>query len=301
MRSILISLGLVLALPVSAQEGQVATEFDLSLSRNQRGGDAVNGSGPPLTEVEDYNLARLAARVAIPTTGDMRFQFGLMHDESMAETTVGGVPSNDTYRSASLLSLQVGSATDDRYLGGFAALGEVRFNPDDSDQNADFHALGVEGLWYFGDFSLGGQLGLLDSSAENPETLSDATFAAANLSYFFDDQTRFGASAAFASGDQDVDSGSGPDPVDLLALGLEIERGFSFGPNQHAASVYGSVDWLRTREGSSSGVTEEATDLVLGIGIRIAFGPASNRARHRAFAPRLPQFGRWLGAVPAVD
>lgn len=292
---------LALATPVAAQDLPFAAEFDLSLSDASRSGEAVNSSfGPPL-EVEDFNLARLNTRVAIPTTEGTRLQFGLLLDDSDAAATVDGFLSDDTYRSARQLSLQFGLTEEDRYLGLFGARGEVRFNLDDADQDADFTALGLAGQWQLQDFSLGGHLGVLHTQAENPETLDDAVFAAANVSYFLNDQTRIAGRAAYVSGDQDIDSSSAPDPVDLVALGLEVERGFAIGGGHHAASLYGSVDWLHLREGSSSGSAEEARDLVIGLGIRISFGAGSRRASERAFAPRLPQFARWLGAVPVVD
>lgn len=301
MRCLILPLCLVLAAPVAAQDMPLAAELDLSVAQVSRSGSAVNSSFfGPLSEVEDFNLTRLNTRIAVPTTAGSRLQLGLLLDDSDAATTVSGFDSDDTYRAARQLSLQFGLVDDNRYLGFFGASGDVRFNPDDADQDADFTAVGLAGQWQQGDFSLGGHVGVLDSSAENPETLGNATFVAGNVAYYFNDQARVAGRAAYVSGDQDLDSSS-PDPVKLVALGLEIERGFAIGAGQHMASVYGTVDWVNLREGSSSGLTEEANDLVIGLGIRIAFGAGTRRANDHAFAPRLPQFTRWLGAVPVVD
>lgn len=288
------------ALPAAAQDLQAATELDLSLSRNSRNGSALNSSGGPLEEVEEYSMARIAARMALQGDGPFRLQLGLLHDEGNAETIVDGEDSDDTYDGSSQLSLQLGLAAERHYFGGFAAAGEVAFNPDDSDQDADYSAYGLEGAWHTGNLTLSGQIGRLDSEAENPETLSDASFAALNAGYALQDQTWISARAAYASGDQDTDSGSGPDPVDLLALGLEIERGFPIAGG-HQASLYGGADWVQVREGSSSGSPDEVSDLVIGVGLRITLGAQGAAERNRRFAPRLPEFGRWLGAVPAVD
>ncbi|MEP2718316.1 hypothetical protein [Pseudophaeobacter sp.] len=254
-----------------------------------------------MAEIEDFNLTRLNGRIAVPTPGGTRLELGVLHDGSDAETEIGGAPSDDTYRAARQYSLQFGMVNEARYLGLFAADGDVRFNPSDADQDADFSAWGLTGQWQLGDFSLGGQAGLLDTQADNPETLSDAGFIAANLSYFLDEKTRFSARAAYASGDQDTDSSSAPDPIDLVAFGLEVERSFALGSGRHAASIYGTVDWINVREGSSFGSVDEVSDLAIGVGIRIVFGAGSSRDSERAFAPRLPQFTRWIGAVPAVD
>lgn len=288
------------ALPAAAQDWQAATELDLSLSRNSRHGNALNSSGGPLEEVEDYSMARISARMALQGAGPFRLQLGLLHDEGNAETIVDGGDSDDTYDGSSQLSLQMGMAGEHHYLGGFAAVGDVSFNPADSDQDADFNAYGLEGAWHHGNLTLSGQIGLLDSDAEDPETLSDASFAALHAGYALQDQTWLSARAAFASGDQDTDSGSGPDGVDLLALGLEVERGFPIAGG-HQASLYGAADWVQVREGGSSGSPDEVSDLVIGFGLRITFGAQGAAERSRRFAPRLPEFSRWLGAVPAVD
>ena len=288
------------ALPAAAQDWQAATELDLSLSRNSRDGNALNSSGGPLEEVEDYSMARIGARMALQGSGPFRLQLGLQHDEGNAETIVDGGDSDDTYDGSSQLSLQLGMAAERYYLGGFAAFGEVSFNPADSDQDADFTALGLEGAWHRGNLTLSGQIGSLDSDAEDPETLSDGGFISLAAGYALQDHTWISARAGYAGGDQDTDSSSGPDAVDLLALGLEVERGFPIAGG-HQASLYGSADWVQVREGGSSGSPDEVSDLVIGVGLRITFGAQRAAERNRRFAPRLPEFGRWLGAVPAVD
>lgn len=289
------------ALPAAAQDWQAATELDLSLSRNTRHGNALNSSSGPLEEIEDYSMARIAARMALQGGSPFRLQLGLLHDEGNAETIVDGGDSDDTYDGSSQLSLQLGMAAERHYFGGFAAAGEVAFNPDDSDQDADYSAYGLEGAWHHtSGLTLSGQIGRLEAEAEDPETLSDAGIVALNAGYALRDQTWVSARAAYASGEQDTDSGSGTDRVDLLALGLEIERGFPIAGG-HQASLYGAADWVEVREGSSSGSPDEVSDLVIGFGLRITFGAQGAAERNRRFAPRLPEFGRWLGAVPAVD
>lgn len=301
MRGLSLLFGLVSATSVAAQDLPFVAELDLSVSQNARSGSAVNSSFGPPAEVEDFNLTRFNSRIAMTPTADTRLQLGLLWDDGDAPTTVEGFDSDDTYRAARQFSLQFGVAEENRYLGLFGAVGDVRFNPDDADQDADFKALGLAGQWQFGDYSLGGHLGMIDTKAEDPETLHNAVFAAVNGAYYFNDQTRLSGRVAYVTGDQDIDSSSGPDPLDLAALGLEIERGFALGTGRHSASLYGSVDWLHLREGSSSGATEEARDLVIGVGVRIALGAGSRRDSDRALAPQLPQFTRWLGAVPVVD
>lgn len=286
------------ALPVVAQG--TTYELDLSTSYDWRGGADLNGSGPP-QEIEDFALGQIGLSVATPLQNGLLLQTSARYDQSFADTELyGSASSDDTYAYGLEANLQLGQSTDTRYFGGYASFGEVGFNPDDTDQNTRFYSLGAQAAWAQEDWVIGGTVGLLQSRADNPESIDNAVLLGLNGAYYFNEgDTRVSASLGWMNGDQDTDSGSGPDPVTIWSAGFEIQHTLAT-RSSHTIALYTGVDWLEVREGSSGGSTEVVNDTIFTAGLRMRFG-AGHQAQARTNTPPLPDMLRAIGAVVAVD
>lgn len=276
-------------------------QFDIETASNSRGGSDLNSSGFLPFEIPDYDLTAIDAQVALPLPKDITLQFGLRHDVSHAPTTVAIFPSNDSYRSGTLASLQLGQQLGSGYGGAFLATGSVQYNPADADQNADVTSFGIQGARHWENVTVGGLFGTLNTSADNPETLTNATFFGLTGSYYFGNaRTRLSGSYTMFNGEQDVDSASPPDPVAATLAGVEIEHAFVTRGSYQVAGYLG-FDHFDIRETSSTGSRDTITDDVVSLGLRVTFGASAPHQRDRAMTPALPDMLRLLGAVPAVD
>lgn len=275
--------------------------FDIETSSNSRGGNALNGGGFPFDEIESFDLTAIDAQIALPFERGVTLQFGVRHDVSHAPTRVFIFPSDDTYRNGTLVSAQLGQKIDQGYAGAFLATGHVAFNPFNADHNADLLAYGVQGAFHWEHATIGGVFGALDTNADDPETLANATFLGVNAAYYFaNGQTRLSGSYTWFDGQQDTDSGSAPDPVQATLASLELEHAF-VSRGAYQVSGYLGYDWIDVKEVSSSGARESLSDNLFSVGLRLVFGATSPRQRDRVMTPDLPDMLRILGAVPAVD
>ncbi|MDC0738401.1 hypothetical protein N6L24_08915 [Cognatishimia sp. SS12] len=288
------------ALPAAAD--QTYYELDLSAAYDWRGGNGLNSSGSPLREIEEFELGGISALANTRFDNGVILQGRLRYDHSFAETELfGWIPSGDSYRNGSELAVQGGQMLGAYYLGGFASLGQVNANPWDDDQDAGFASFGVQAAWYGENWSLSGTLGSLDTWAEDPEVIDNAVMVGLSGAYYFNGgATSVGASVTKLAGEQDTDSGSGPDPVDVWTASIEIEH-LLRDSTSYAMTVYGGFQWIEAREQSSSGFTEIVNDRILNAGVRIQLGNRAAAKGPRAKTPPLPDMLRAIGAVPAVD
>lgn len=295
-------LGLTFAalLPSAAFADQPYFELDFGVSNDFRGGEALNSSGGG-DELAEFSLVNLDGLAAFSLDSGLLFQAGLKLDRNFANAASSTIAStDDTYRLGSQFSLQIGQQLERHYFGAYAVVGRVSFNPDDDDQDANFQSYGVQGAWYGEGWSLSASLGRLDSSADNPETISNAFVVSAAGTHDLAQDTRLTGSITLMDGEQDIDSGSTPDPVKSLQVGFEIEhmvRETSYG----SLAVYGGLSLINVWEDSSSLSTDHVNDTILSAGIRMQFGANSAGASDRRKSPPLPEMLRALGAVPAVD
>lgn len=275
-------------------------ELDLGVAQDWRSGNALDSSGTG-RELDGFTLGRVGGLAAFQFEGGFTFQGGFIFDHSFAKSTINGfIPTNDTYAEGRQLYLQAGQHFDGYYLGAYATVGRVAFNPWDDVQDADFKGYGVQAGWYGDDWSISGTLGVLDSDADDPETLANAVLFSAHASYVFDDETRLNFFLSYADGEQDLDSGSAPDPVKVFSVGAEFER-LLRQTKRSSLSAYAGMSVISVREASSSSFTDRVEDSVLSAGIRIQFGAAGAGQASRIKSPPLPEMLRILGAVPAVD
>lgn len=295
-----IGLAFALALPTTALANEPYFQIDLGASQDFRGGDDLNSSGTG-SELSEFSLAKVDGLAAYTLDNGLLLQGGLTFDHNFAETILpGGGATDDTYRQGRQASLQFGSHLEDSYFGAYATVGRVDFNPSDTDQNANFHALGVQTGWYGESWQVSGLLGYLNSKPDNPETIDNAVVLGATASFDLTSETRLNGSMTFMNGEQDTDSGSGPDAVRVLAVGAEIEhtlRQTGYG----SLAVYSGLSLINVWEDSSSGSTDHVNDKIITAGVRMHFGASGASASDRRSSPPLPEMLRILGAVPAVD
>lgn len=119
--------------------------------------------------------------------------------------------------------------------------------------------------------------------------------------FFNSINTTLSGDFAYVSGDQDIDSGAGPDPLEVLAWGAEVEHDLGVVIGDAAAALFIAYQGLQVSERSTGGGIERLTDHAVLGGIRFRLDPMTPAQRARNTAPRLPNVGLWLGATPAVD
>lgn len=293
---------LVCGTPVLAQD--TLFEIEAGGSYDWRNGSAINQAGFG-DELDRYGLADITGRVAHRFGNGLILQGELRHDESFADTlTTAVIPglfeSDETYRNGQQLTLQLGKHAGDTYFGGFATVGQANFKPVDDDQDTTFSSVGLQLEWYADNWSLAATVGTLDSWAENPESIDNAILAGVSGAYYVTDRTRLGASLSLLSGEQDTDSRSGADPVDVIIAGVEVQHQLVQHAN-YTMAMYGGLDWIDVKEQSSASRTDRATDTILSVGIRMSFGAQSGVAYERQRTPALPDMLRAIGVVPVVD
>jgi len=163
-------------------------EIDLGMSRDWRSGNALDSSGSGL-EVDKNKLRKLKGVLGHAFDSGFVLQGGWNVDSSEAPAVVGFAFSDDTYRLGRQFNLQAGQSFQDYYLGAFATVGEVQFGWDDADQQTSFKSYGLQAAWYNEIWTIAGTLGVLDSEADNPETLANAVMLGGAATYSWSDDT----------------------------------------------------------------------------------------------------------------
>lgn len=297
---------LKLVLPVAAwflpgpAVADTIAEIDLGVSHNWRGGNALNESGSG-REIEDYTLRSIGGIVAHQFDNGFLLQGGLRVDDSRAPQTIDGfIQSNDTYRLGRQVSLQAGRSFQSYYLGAYAVSGIVHSNTFDFDQDANFASFGVQAAWHGDVWLFSGTFGVLDSEADDPETLANAVLLGGSATYAWSDNTKLNFGLSYYNGEQDLDSGSAPDRIDVIVAKAEIEHTVHQSEHDRLA-IYGGLSVIDVRENNGGSSFDRTRDTILTAGIRMTFGGSSSQTRPRQKSPPLPEMLRVLGAVPAVD
>lgn len=268
-----------------------------------RGGNELNSSGLPNTEIDDFPLAGLGGKVAFPLGSDWLVQLEADGETAFDNDSVGGVPANDTYAGGYTAGGQVAYQFNQLQFGGFAGAGQTFFHDDgavDLDANHWLAGLGGRYLSPFGAIAV--QAGYLDSSADNSETLSDALFGRViGQTFFHDGRTMLQAGFGYASGTQDADDFF-VNPTDVFSWDVTLEHQLEHKVGDANLSVFLSYEGLRVSEQSSSGFNETIQDNTIMAGLKFRLGAADTLyEREMRTVPGLPNVARWLGSVPAVD
>ena len=168
----------------------------------------------------------------------------------------------------------------------------------DREQDADFNFYGLAGQYHAENFNVGVQLGQLNSTAVDPETIDDAQFVRVTGQYFLpNNRTVIQPSLMFMKGVQDTDSVGGIDDVEISTLSLEVEHLLNWKIGDATASFVGGLERSNIREIEG----DSTKDTSVMFGFRFKFGGGSVRQRSKQLAPRTVNFVRILGAVPVVD
>ncbi|MCR9136540.1 MAG: Lpg1974 family pore-forming outer membrane protein [Alphaproteobacteria bacterium] len=268
-----------------------------------RGGNDLNSSGLPNTEIDDFPLAGLGSKVALPLGSDWLVQLEADGETAFDNDTVGGVPANDTYAGGYTAGGQVAYQFNQLQFGGFAGAGQTFFHDDDPvDQDADHWLAGLGGRFLSPFGSIAVQAGYLDSSADNSETLSDALFGRViGQTFFHEGRTMLQAGFGYASGTQDADDPP-VNPTDVFSWDVTLEHQLERKIGDANLSVFLSYEGIRVSEQSTSGLSETIQDNTVMAGLKFRLGAADTLyEREMRTVPGLPNVARWLGSVPAVD
>lgn len=282
----------------------VIIETSLSFSDLSRSGNALNQTGPLPSEIRKFQILSFTGLVALPIGDAWLLQFEINSEKATVPdfSPKAGGATDDTYKSSFFTAAQFGYNFDTYYLGGFAGTGKTKFTLTGLDQNTNFDVFGLTGALHIDNWSFGGQIGMLDSNADNEESLSEASFAVINAKRFFNHgKTSLNMSFAYADGDQDGDRLVSPNPLEIWVYGVTLEHTLPIRLFGSSTSVFAAIERIGVREESATGNTDKINDTTISIGLKVRFGAKSQQARARNTAPQLPNFGRWLGSVPAVD
>ena len=270
-----------------------------------RSGDAINSSGVPLTEIEDFPLVGGGALYAMPVLDTWLAQLEFEGEGAFDNDDVNGVLANDTYAGGFTGGGHLAFTDGPFLMGGFAGAGQTFFSGGSSEQDVTQWIAGGQARYLNERGSVALQAGYFDTHADSGdmETLSDTLFVRAIGQVFFNNgATMLEGSVAYADGTQDEDS-SDPDATDMWAWEVVLEHQLAMlsGDNR-AASVFVSYEGVQVNEDSTSGSTDSLVDQGIYAGLKFRFGGQQNLyEREMSTAPGLPRLHRWLGAVPAVD
>jgi hypothetical protein len=203
---------------------------------------------------------------------------------------------NDNYAGNLTLGAHLNYRQVDRYLFGVFGGGGSSFHKDTgtTGQPAPFWFVGLEGQAYFGNSTLYGQAGYLDSNQPEPETLETAWFVRAVDRHFFNaGQTK--AEGELSYGQQD----EGSDSVNIFGWGLELEHQcWSFG-NDGFLAGYVRYEGRHFNETTQS---DNYTEHTLMVGLKADMNQMNLLSRDRTGATLdLPNFGRWVGGTITLD
>ena len=268
-----------------------------------RFGNALNGSGSPRTEIDDFSLGGVDILAATPFATSWLAQFEAYGEATFDNNRFGSMLVDDTYGGGHLVGGHLAFVTDNALFGIFGGLGRTEINDNGSDSlDTQFKFGGLEGRFLSTYGSIAIQTGFLNGKAnDNNESLDDAIFARVVGQLFFNDgKTMLAGNLGYAEGLQDSDDFL-PNPTNLFSWGVELEHQLSMNISSASTSLFVSFEGIRVEETSTGGGTDRVEESTLLAGLKIRFGAPTPHERAFNSAPDLPNVMRWLGAVPAVD
>lgn len=273
------------------------TELELRGGFLDRDGDAINQTGGN-SEDEEFGLAGIGFMASTPIADNW-----IMQIEGDGELRLTDDGTEDNFDSGYTIASQLAFTNGQLLLGVLGGAGQVDVQSGGTvNKDADLWFVGAQGKLSGKTGSIHAQAGVFDTSADNPETISDGHFARLGGELYFPDmQTVLSADLTYLAGAQDPDGFIGPDSVDLVSWGLEIEGKLSDDFNGNAVSYFAGYRNILITEDNSATSDESISDNLFEAGIRIKFGAPDFISQKRSSAPKVPKFHRLLGAVPAVD
>ncbi|MEM8876877.1 MAG: Lpg1974 family pore-forming outer membrane protein [Pseudomonadota bacterium] len=280
-------------------------EVEAGVGNMGRSGDALNQTTNPSDEVDDFGFFGGKLLAAVPVRDNLLIQGEIHGEATFGNDTSDGAPSSDSYDSSHLFGGQIAFDFGPLTFAAFGAAGgtDILSRPGSTSHDSTNRLFGVSGRYLneFGSFAV--QVGTINTTADDPETIDEALFARLIGQVFLHGgRTMVQGEFAYATGEQDNDSVFvGPNPVELMTWGAEIEHQLPIEYAGGSASMFLAYRGVRVLEQSLTGTTDELVDQGVFGGIRVRLGSVTPFDREAATAPDLPNIGYWVGAVPAVD
>lgn len=246
-------------------------------------------------EDEDNNFSTTAgvARLNIDLGNGLNLQGDVFGEIAWTEDS-----SDNAYASALGGGLHGYFRGDSGALGLFAAAANVDINNDDdsSGGGGTATAVGIEGLWFADQFTLGVQGGLVDSAKSDDEDLiRDAFFARGLARYYVGESTLIQGEVAYLIGEMDGDN----DDVEVLSVGARLQHELDFFPGDinWPGKVYVAYrgDFAEQTDPTSSGDTGNIDSHTILFGTTFTFGHSLRDNERNGAAFDLPAFARWQG------
>lgn len=287
-------------------------ELDVEFGHTWREGNAVNAGSDvtgEISEIPEYFSGALSLSAARKLDTGLTVQGGLRYERSFADDKGTdrdpGDPApdaEDTYRAGALATMQVGRVLGNTYWGGYGLIGTVGFIEPEDDQDAVFISMGAQAEYRAEDWSLGGSLGYMASSADDEEGADETWLLSGQGTHYFQNGgLRLTGRLTYLDGYIDNDSSlANRDELDMIEASLQLEKQLA-SAGGHDWSGYAGVHWLGIKETDNDGDVDRASDAYLSVGLRVRFGGAGLKARDRYQAPDLPNYLRILQAGPVVD
>jgi hypothetical protein len=236
-------------------------------------------------------------RVDIPFSQTTSLQLDLGGEAAFSQGS-DSTSAADNYAGNVTLGAHLNYRQMDRYLFGVFGGGGASFHNDTGSTGpaAPFWFAGLEGQAYFGNATVYGQVGYLDSNHPATETLENAWFVRGVGRYFFNQgQTKAEGELSFASGHQDAGTAN----VNIFGWGAELEHQFwSFGNDGFLA---GYIRYEGRHFNETTDV-DKYTEHTLMVGLKADMNQMNLLSRDRTGATLdLPNIGRWVGGTITLD
>lgn len=249
------------------------------------GGDAVNDN-----VIESYQGLNLAARFGTRLDNGIHLQ----GDAAGEYTNVDGstsAPNNESYKSSATLTAHLAYAYGDGIAGGFAGALWTDQDNDATDTSRRYFA-GVQGRHLvMPDIAVFGQAGYLwgtgGDDATGLDSIRDAWFGRAGVSYYFDDSTRL--SGAFLYMDGTMDTPPNTEPARVWSIDVDAERQFT----ANGLSGFARYSYTNLYQGGAE--DETITENTVSIGLKWRFGAGSSSLKDADFngaITNMPNFSR---------
>ena len=255
----------------------------------------------------DYPLLGGAGRVDLPWSENMSLQLDVEGIAAFTDGTEDGAgPSeSDNYGGGAVAAAHLNYREVDQFLIGlFGGAGVAAVNDTNSTgQDPAIYFVGVEGQMYFGDITLYGQVGYLDSDADaTNEALSDAVFVrGVGRFYFGGGHTMLEGEVSYTSGDQD-EGGGATDDVDIIGWGGQLVHQFHNWGNDGYIAGFLQYRGNHYEEDDPGGPDGETTEHTIMVGLTVGLNQYSLKTTERTgVALDLPDFTRQVSVTTSVD
>ena len=168
---------------------------------------------------QDQGIVGARGSYSLPLSSRVSAQFDLIGEVN----ATGSDDDNDLTRGDYMGAVHLNMRDPSSYLfGAFAGGGQSFDDGDNDDDSIPFWFVGLEGQKYFGNLSLGTQIGYVDSDENNNESISNAWFARATAGYYFSENTKLSGDLAFFTGDRR--NGNPKGTMDVISWGARLDH-----------------------------------------------------------------------------